>query len=85
MMQDCIGKLLEKSEAYRVAQDLEDNQCFPPTLGSYLRGKDTWMNAAVLVSDVYDGFERSEETLVATLDLAYNRVMLWGGGVSGHS
>ncbi len=33
-------------------------------------------NAAVLVSDVYDVFERNEETLVAAQDLedAYNRV-----------
>ena len=34
------------------------------------------MNAAVLASDVYDGFERKEETVVIALDLedAYNRV-----------
>ena len=34
------------------------------------------MNAAVLASDVYDGFERGEETVVVALDLedAYNRV-----------
>ena len=34
------------------------------------------MNAAVLLSDVYDGFERKEETVVVALDLedAYNRV-----------
>lgn len=39
-------------------------------------GKDTWANAAVLASDVYDAFERKEETLVVALDLedAYNRV-----------
>ena len=48
----------------------------PPTLGSYRRGKDTWMNAALLASDVYDGFERGEETVVVALDLedACNRV-----------
>ncbi len=48
----------------------------PPTLGIYRRGKDTWMNAAVLASDIYDGFERGEETLVVALDLedAYNQV-----------
>ena len=76
-MQNCIGKLLEKSVASRVAQDLEESDCLPPTLGSYRRGQETWMNAAVLASDVYDGFERGEETLIATLDLedAYNRVM----------
>ena len=59
-----------------VAQDLEDNESLPSTLGSYRRGKETWMNAAVLASDIYDGFERGEETLVVALDLedAYNRV-----------
>ena len=38
--------------------------------------KDTWMNASVLAADVYEGFERGYETLVAALDLedAYNRV-----------
>ena len=35
-----------------------------------------WANAAVLASDVYDAFEKREETLVIALDLenAYNRV-----------
>ena len=48
----------------------------PSTLGSYRAGKDTWANAAVLASDVFDAFERKEETLVVALDLedAYNRV-----------
>ena len=34
------------------------------------------MNADVLVYDVYDGFEREEETFVVALNLedAYNRV-----------
>ena len=47
-----------------------------PTLGSYRRGKDTWMNADVLASDVFDGFEKKEEMIVIALDLddAYNRV-----------
>ena len=48
----------------------------PSTIGSYRRGKDTWANAAVLASDIYDAFERKEETLIVALDLddAYNRV-----------
>ena len=75
-MQNCIGKLLEKSVGRCVAQGLEDEERLPSTLGSYRRGKDTWMNTAVLASDIYDGFERGEETLVVALDLedAYNRV-----------
>ena len=66
-MQNCIGKLLEKSVASKVAQDLEENECLPPTLGSYPRSKEIWMNAAVLALDVYDGFERGEEVPHLTL------------------
>ena len=75
-MQNTVGKLLEKVVARRLAMQLEDEGLLPPTLGSYRTGKDTWTNAAVLASDVYDAFERREETLVVALDLedAYNRV-----------
>ena len=75
-MQNTVGKLPEKAVARMLADELEEKDLLPPTLGSYRRGKDTWMNAAVLASDVYDGFERGEETVVVALDLedAYNRV-----------
>ena len=75
-MQNTVGKLLEKVVARRLAIQLEEEGLLPPTLGSYRTGKDTWMNAAVLASDVYDAFEKKEETLVVALDLedAYNRV-----------
>ena len=75
-MQNTVGKLLEKVVARRLAIQLEEEKLLPPTLGSYRRGKDTWTNAAVLASDVYDAFEQKEETLVVALDLedAYNRV-----------
>ena len=75
-MQNTVGKLLEKIVARRLAIQLENDNLLPPTLGSYRSGKDTWANAAVLASDVYDAFERKEETLVVALDLedAYNRV-----------
>ena len=75
-MQNTVGKLPEKMVAHRLAEELEKKNLLPPTLGSYRRGKDTWMNAAVLASDIYDGFERKEETVVVALDLedAYNRV-----------
>ena len=75
-MQNTVGKLLEKIVARRLARQLEEKGLLPPTLGSYRAGKDTWSNAAVLASDVYDAFERKEETLVVALDLedAYNRV-----------
>ena len=75
-MQNTIGKLPEKIVAQMLAAELEKKDLLPPTLGSYRKGKDTWMNAAVLASDVYDGFENGEETVVVALDLedAYNRV-----------
>ena len=65
-----------KFVARSLANELEEKNLLPKTLGSYRRGKHTWMNAATLASDVYDGFERREETLVVALDLedAYNRV-----------
>ena len=75
-MQNTVGKLLEKIVAKRLANQLEEDSLLPSTLGSYRSGKDTWANAAVLASDVFDAFERKEETLVVALDLedAYNRV-----------
>ena len=75
-MQNTVGKLLEKIVARTLANQLEEDKLLPATLGSYRRGKDTWANAAVLASDVYDAFERKEETIVIALDLedAYNRV-----------
>ena len=66
-MQNTIGKLLEKVIARLLAEELELKELLPPTLGSYRRGKDTWMNAAVLASDVFDGFEKKEETFVIAL------------------
>ena len=67
---------LEKIVARRLASQLEEKDLLPPTLGSYRTGKDTWTNAAVLASDVYDAFEKKQETLAVALDLedAYNRV-----------
>ena len=75
-MQNTVGKLLEKIVVRRLAIQLEEDNLLPATLGSYRRGKDTWANATVLGSDVYDAFERKEETLVVALYLedAYNRV-----------
>ena len=75
-MQNTVGKLLEKIVARRLAIQLEEDNLLPSTLGSYRRGKDTWSNVAVVASDIYDAFERKEETLVVALDLedAYNRV-----------
>ncbi len=62
-----------------LSAELEENDLLPqlPRLGSYCRGKDTWMNAEVQASDVYDGFKRGEEIGGIALDHedAYNRVL----------
>ena len=59
-MQNTVGKLLEKIVARRLAIQLEDEELLPPTLSSYRTGKDTWQNAAVLASDIYDAFEKKQ-------------------------
>ena len=56
-MQNTVGKLPEKIVSRRLALELEEKGVLPPELGSYRSGKVTWMNAAALASDIYDGFE----------------------------
>ena len=63
-LQNIIGKLLEKKVTRKLAYGPDQKKLLLPPLGSYRRDKDTWTNAAVLASDVYDEFERGEETLV---------------------
>ena len=48
----------------------------PPNQGGYRAGKSTWENAARFAYDVYEGFQRKEQTLAVAVDLedAYNRV-----------
>ena len=47
-----------------------------PNQGGYRAGKSTWENAARFAFDVYEGFQRKEQTLAMAIDLedAYNRV-----------
>ena len=75
-MQNTVGKLLERFIARKLASILENENLLPPALGSYRPRKDTWANAAILAQDVYENFEKGNETMVAALDLedAYNRV-----------
>ena len=73
-MENTVGKLPEKIMARMLPDELEEMNLLPSTLGNYRRGKDTWINEAVVASDVCDGFERGEETMVVALYLedAYN-------------
>lgn len=75
-MQNTYGKILEKIVAKRLANYLEREKLLPDGLGSYRPGKDTCTNTAVLAFDVFEGFQRKEETVMAAIDLedAYNRV-----------
>ena len=69
-MQNAVSKLLKKIGARRLAIQLEKDNLLTAKLRSYRPRKDTWPNAAVLASDVYDAFEKKEkETLAVALDL----------------
>ena len=75
-MQNTTGKLMERIVARKLAQDLERRNVLPPNQGGYRAGKSTWENAARFAYDVYEGFQRKEQTLAVAIDLedAYNRV-----------
>ena len=62
-MQNITRNVSEKIVARRLSCQLENDNLLPSTLGSNRVGKDTWANTAVLVSEVYDVFEKREETL----------------------
>ena len=75
-MQNITRNVSEKIVARRLSFQLENDNLLPSTLGSNRVGKDTWANTAVLVSEVYDAFEKREKTIVINLDLkdSYNHV-----------
>ena len=75
-MQNTMGKLMERIVARKLAQDLERRNVLPPNQGGYRAGKTTWENAARFAYDVYEGFQRKEQTLAVAVDLedAYYRV-----------
>ena len=78
-MQNTTGKLMERIVARKLAQDLERRNVLPPpppNQGGYRAGISTWENAARFAYDVYEGFQRKEQTLAVAVDLedAYNRV-----------
>ena len=56
-MQNAAGKVLEKIVARGLSCQLKDYNLLPAKLSSQRVGKDTWANAAVIDSDVYDAFE----------------------------
>ena len=85
---------MERIVTRKLAQDLERRNVLPLNQGGYRAGKSTWENAARFAYDVYEGFQRKEQTLAVAVDLedAHNRVqfkllmeLLWQYGVSQHS
>ena len=77
-MQNITRNVSEKIVARRLFRQSENDNILPSTLGSNRVGKDTWANAAVIASEVYDAFEKRDETLFIALDLkdSYNHVDL---------
>ena len=67
---------MERIVARKLAQDLERRNVLPPNQGGYRVGKITWEYATRFANDVYEGFQRKEQTLALAVDLedAYNRV-----------
>ena len=77
-MQNTIGKLMERIVARKLARDLEDRKILPANQEAFRPGKCTWENAAAFEYDVYEEFQRKEQTLAVAIDLedAYNRVQV---------
>ena len=75
-MQNTTRKLMEWIVARKLAQDLERGNVFPPNQGGYRTGKSTWEYAAGFSYDVYERFQKKEQTLAVAVDLgdAYNRM-----------
>ena len=74
-MQNTTGKLTGRIVTKKLAQDLERRNAFLPNQGGYRAGKITLENTARFAYDVYEVFQRKEQTLAEGVDLedAYNR------------
>ena len=59
-------------KVYRIGKLLERGNLLPSTIGIYRAGMKAFANAAVISTEVYDAFERKEETLVDPKDV-HNR------------
>ena len=69
---------MERIVARKLAQDLERKNALPSNQEGYRAGQNTWENTARFVYDVYEEFQRKEQTLAVAVDLedAYNRVQI---------
>ena len=76
-MQNTIGKLMERITARKLAPQISRTGRYSLRIrGGFRPGKCSWENAAAFAYDVYEGYQRKEQTLAVTIDLedAYNRV-----------
>ena len=62
-MQYTIGKLMERIVSRKLARDFEDRKIFPTNQGGFRPGECTLENVAAFAYDVYEGFQRREQTL----------------------
>lgn len=53
----------------KMTWELENSRQLPGTLGGYRPGRDRTSNASMMACDVYEGFQRNEETTIVALDL----------------
>ena len=75
-MQNTIGKLMKRIIAKKLARILEDGTIHTSNQWGFWPGTCTWENAAAFAYDLYEGFQRKEQTLAVAIDLedAYNSV-----------
>ena len=68
-MQNTTGMLMERIVARKLAHDLERRKVLPPYQGECRAGKNHLESTARLAYDVYEGFQRKEQTLAMAVDL----------------
>lgn len=58
----------KKTVARITTHGLENNGGLPNTEGGCRPGRNTTMNAAIMAYEVYEGFQKKDETFLVTLD-----------------
>ena len=60
---------MKRIDIRKLAQDLERRNVLSPNQGGYRAGQIAWKNAARFVYDIYEGFQRKEQTMAVAVDL----------------
>ena len=61
-MRNTTGKLIDLIMAKKLAQGLQRRNVLPPNQGGYRAQKATWKNSVRSAYDVYEGFQKKEQT-----------------------